>query len=713
MQGKPYTDLRKEAEFRLKSDTIDIKKLSDEDVRSLAHELQIHQIELEMQNEELHKAQLQVEGLLRKYSDLYNFAPVGYFTTNEKGLILETNLRGASMLGIERSLLIKKYLTVVKEDQDIYYLYRKKCLETGNREWCELRIDIHGGGQFYALLESIAVQDADGNFGRIRTIVTDITERKLAEEELARSETKYSNLIETAQDAIVCDLDQVITVWNKSAERLFGYSKEEIIGRPVSILIPEKYKKEHREGIERFLKTGESRIMGKTVELTGMTKEGIEVPLELSLTHQKIDNRQYFFTAIVRDITGRKEVMSALKQSEEQYRTLVQAMPDIIYKVDENGFFVFLNDSVRTLGYEPGDLIGKHFSTIVHPDNVKSFSRIMLLNERSDKKSGDEDVPKLFDERRTRERMTHSLKLRLVAKSNDLLKTHVPGKSSSTTLFCEITATGIYFDVDKNREFHGTVGIISDITDKIELQQEVVRAGQLALIGEMAAGLAHEINNPVYGIINYAQLIVDESDKDNRIHEFGKLIMEEGSRIADMTRNLLTLSRDKTNEKGTIQIDELITSSLKLSETQLKKDEIIIKVNIPEDIPAVFADPREMKQVFLNLIHNARYALNEKYSGKDKEKILEISCKKASIDGCRYIQIIFRDRGVGIPESIINNITSPFFTTKPPSKGTGIGLSICNSIINNNNGKMVIESDSGIFTKVIISLPAKKVEMKE
>ena len=707
---KTCTDLRKEAELRLKSDTIDIKKLSDEEVRCLAHELQVHQIELEMQNEELHKAQLQVEELLRKYSDLYNFAPVGYFTTNEKGLILETNLRGASMLGIERSLLIKQYLTAVKEDQDTYYLHRRKCLETGNRARCELRIVINGGGQFFALLESIAVQDADDNFNRIRTIVTDITERKLAEEELAQSEAKYSNLIETAQDAIVCDIDQVITVWNKSAERLFGYSKEEIIGQPVSILIPEKYKKEHREGIEKFLKTGESRIIGKTVEITGMTKEGIEVPLEMSLTYQKLDNRHHFFTAIIRNITERKKMMSTLQQSEEQYRTLVETIPDIIYKIDENGFFTFLNNSVRTLGYEPKDLIGKHFSSILHPDDIKPFSRFTVLKEHSGKETDGKGVSKLFDERRTHGRMTKSLKLRLIPKDQDMLKRDIQGRSGEITTFGEITATGIYHnkEVGENNCFVGTVGIITDITDKMKMQAEMVRADQLALIGKMAAGLSHEINNPINGIMNCAQLIMDESKENTRLYKFSKIIIAESKRIATLTKNLLYLSRRTVGQKSHVQIYETIYQSLSLMMIQLKKDNIIVKFNISKDTPAIYGSFQEIQQVFLNLVQNALYALNEKYPGKDMDKILEVSCNKTSISNNQYVRIIFHDHGIGIPENLLNKTTNPFFTTKPLTKGTGLGLSISQRIVYNHDGKMVVESVYGEFTKIIIYLPVKK-----
>ncbi|NOG83072.1 MAG: PAS domain-containing sensor histidine kinase [Planctomycetes bacterium] len=249
------------------------------------------------------------------------------------------------------------------------------------------------------------------------------------------------------------------------------------------------------------------------------------------------------------------------------------------------------------------------------------------------------------------------------------------------------------------------MGIIIDVTEKIKLQAEMIRAGQLALLGELAAGIAHEINNPIYSIINFAQLIADESDRDNRVHAFGKLIMEEGNRIADLTANLVSLSRSTDGPKMSVPIHELISNSLKLIGMQLKKDHITIKDTISKEIPPLIVNPQEIHQVFLNLIQNARYALNEKYPGKDKDKILEISCNTVFIDDHQYVRIIFYDHGIGIAEEILFKVKSLFFTTKPPNKGTGIGLSVSENIIHNHGGKITIESIWGEFTKVLIDLP--------
>ncbi|MDR4503922.1 MAG: PAS domain S-box protein [Candidatus Scalindua sp.] len=707
-QQEQEFELRKRAETRLKSQVQVSEEMSNSDMKKLIHELEVHQVELQMQNDELLKTQMKLEESRERYANLYDFAPVGYLTFDRDGVIREANLTIADLLATKRNLLINSLFHhfVKREDQDIFYLHRKRIFEGKKAETCELKLKGKDDREWYVRLDSVRVQDSRNN-STCRTVITDITGQKKMENLLKESEERHRKLIETAQDAIVCDVNQVITDWNRSAEKIFGYSKREIIGQPISLLIPEKYREDHSEGVRRYLKTGKTKIIGKTVEISGVTKEGVEIPLEISITHQKLRNEKHLFTAIIRDITERKEAIKALEQSEEKYRTLVETIPDIVYKIDENGYFTFVNNSIRNLGYEPEELLGKHFSQILHPDDVNNLSRSVVLEKYSGIKTKEMDTPKLFDERRSKKRMTRNLEVRLVTKNQVRAKGDIGGRRGLLTSFGEIVATGHYYDNGHNhsRRFGGTVGIIIDITEKIKLQAEMIRAGQLALIGELAAGVAHEINNPIYSMINLAQLITDESDKDSRPYTFGKLIMEEGNRIADLTADLVSLSRSTDGPKKPVPIHELISNSFKLIGMQLEKDHITIKVNIPKEIPPLIVNPQEIHQVFLNLIQNARYALNEKYPGRDKDKILEISCNTVFIDDHQYVRIIFFDRGIGIPEEILHRVKSLFFTTKPPNKGTGIGLSVSKTIIHNHGGVITIESIRGKFTKVVIDLP--------
>jgi len=232
---KKSSDLRKKAEKKLKPATMPIEKLPDEEVRKLAHELQVHQIELEMQNEELRDSQIELEKSRNRYSRLYDFAPIGYFTISEKGLILEINLTGASMLGVERGFLIKKSLRnfISRESQDIYYLHRKQAFETKKHEACELTMKKKDDFQFHVRLESIAVQDNEGHYNRLHTIISDVTERKQVEEKLR----KLSQAVEQSPCTVmITDINGDIEYVNNKFSQLTGYTSQEVIGKNPRIL---------------------------------------------------------------------------------------------------------------------------------------------------------------------------------------------------------------------------------------------------------------------------------------------------------------------------------------------------------------------------------------------------------------------------------------------------------------------------------------------
>jgi PAS domain S-box-containing protein len=184
-----FADLRRRAEEAVQDQLVDVARLSADDIQHLVHELQVHQTELEMQNEELRRAQLQLEESRDKYVDLYDFAPVGYFTVAERGLILEANLTGATMLGVDRSRLLKQPFSrfVAWDNEDTFYFHRKQVFETRTPQVCDLKMVKRDSTLFEAQLESIAVPDSEGNYNRFRTAVIDITERVRAEEALRQA----------------------------------------------------------------------------------------------------------------------------------------------------------------------------------------------------------------------------------------------------------------------------------------------------------------------------------------------------------------------------------------------------------------------------------------------------------------------------------------------------------------------------------------------
>jgi signal transduction histidine kinase len=248
--------------------------------------------------------------------------------------------------------------------------------------------------------------------------------------------------------------------------------------------------------------------------------------------------------------------------------------------------------------------------------------------------------------------------------------------------------------------------LIRDITTRKLAEAEAARAGYLASIGELAAGVAHEINNPIHGIISLAEMVQDNTADLNMTLSIAERIIKEGERIGGIVSNLLSFARER-NKKETELVDmgDILNRSLALIEKQIEKDGIHLIIDFPPNLARIQVVSQEIQQVFLNLLSNARYALNQKFSGKDANKILRITGRCIDIDGNSFVRTIFHDSGGGIPEEAIDKVVKPFYSTKPPGEGTGLGLSISQEIVARCQGKIYIESDYGAFTKVTIDLP--------
>lgn len=252
-----------------------------------------------------------------------------------------------------------------------------------------------------------------------------------------------------------------------------------------------------------------------------------------------------------------------------------------------------------------------------------------------------------------------------------------------------------------------------EIGGKLQAQAEAIRASQLASLGELAAGVAHEINNPLNGVINYAQMLHNRFAGNDKAREVTERLLREGNRIAAIVGSLLAFARPQTEAKRPVALGEVINDCLALAGVQLHKQGIRLQIDLPPKLPRVLAMPQRLQQVFLNLISNARYALNEKYPEAHPEKILEISGEAVQLQGQEWVRLTFQDYGIGIPEAIRDKILNPFFTTKPPDRGTGLGLSISHGIIKDHEGRLKISSVPGVFTAVIIHLPALHIQEED
>jgi signal transduction histidine kinase len=250
-----------------------------------------------------------------------------------------------------------------------------------------------------------------------------------------------------------------------------------------------------------------------------------------------------------------------------------------------------------------------------------------------------------------------------------------------------------------------TLLVARDLTEEERHKAEALRAAQLASIGELAAGVAHEINNPINGILNYAQMLKDLA-ADNQSEEIISRIDAEGKRIASIVRNLLDFSRHRVEEPEPVDGAALLNDCLELVKHQLLRDHIIIEEAIDQDLPLIFCNPSQVQQVFLNIISNSRYALNKRYPGSHPNKKLHLSITPATEDKRPCIRFNLMDFGTGIEHHLINRVFDPFFSTKPNGEGTGLGLSISYGLIRDNGGSLRIKSLHNSYTTVTIDLPA-------
>jgi PAS domain S-box-containing protein len=246
--------------------------------------------------------------------------------------------------------------------------------------------------------------------------------------------------------------------------------------------------------------------------------------------------------------------------------------------------------------------------------------------------------------------------------------------------------------------------------DREEMQHQLYQSSKMASIGELSAGVAHEINNPLNGIINFAQLLKDEETQRSEFEQqMIDGIIDEGERIAQIVRGLLTFASGTTHELSHVHFADSIKTSIALFGRQFEKDGISLEIDLEPDLPLVHADGSRLRQVFVNMISNAHHALKAKPSDSVERKVFRISARRSGKDG-KLVRVEFYDNGIGIKPEDLNKVFDPFFTTRREAGGTGLGLSVSFGIVRDFGGTITVESEEGKFTRFIIELAAIETE---
>ena len=259
----------------------------------------------------------------------------------------------------------------------------------------------------------------------------------------------------------------------------------------------------------------------------------------------------------------------------------------------------------------------------------------------------------------------------------------------------------------QNSSVEAVLLVARDLTEEDLTKAEAMRAAQLASIGELAAGVAHEINNPINGIINYAQIILDDP-KDPENPDLLKRIIKEGKRVASIVSNLLDFSRRREESAEVVSIHKIVNNCLELIQHRFKNDMITIVQDLPVDLPQVYCNAQQIQQVLLNILSNGRYALNKRYKIRDPNKVFSITGEPVQRDNNSYVRLTLTDNGTGIEHDTIDRVFDPFYSTKPKGEGTGLGLSISHGLMQDNNGLLRIQTEPGKSTSLIVDLPVSQ-----
>ncbi len=486
--------------------------------------------------------------------------------------------------------------------------------------------------------------------------------------EIVAAKQYTENILTSMKDTLlVVSADGIIQTANEAACQLLQYRQDELVGSPVATVIADGF-----DGAKGTSGNGHPA----NVEKQYRRKDGRQLPVSFSSSVLRdASGTDQGFVCVAQDITERKQAEEGLIASERKYRrlskefhALLDAIPDSLTLLDPELKILWANKGAeRHLGV-PGD----------------PLSGQPCHQARPGYRRGSSDCP--------------------------VMESFASGCEAQRQ---QVGADGRYYDVrafpikDESGKVSSVIEVAVDITGKIKLQADATQAAHLASLGELAAGVAHEINNPINSIINYAQILQDEAgEKGGSAADILQRILDDGDRVANIVRSLLSFARVSREEKLPTAIADVLENTLALTRTQMRKEGINLQIDCPEELPLIMANPQQIEQVFLNLINNSRYALNQKYPGADEKKGLEIAATELEVDGVPRVQIVFHDYGTGIAVEILDQVLHPFFSTKPMGVGTGLGLSISHGIVSDHGGRMAIESSQGQFTRVVIDLPA-------
>src|SRR5438874_3286197 len=448
---------------------------------------------------------------------------------------------------------------------------------------------------------------------------------------------------------------------------MLGYdSKEEVLKRRVpEIFVDREERKLVKEEVER-----QPMIQGK--EITLIRRDGTSIVcLNTAAAVRDNSGRVLRYQGALMDITERREMERRLHQQQEFARRLVDSFPDLILVLDANAHYTFVSPRCKdVLGYDIEEAQNMAFGGRTHPEDLPAAESLY-----QDIIAGRQSFASL--EIRVRHKLGEWRRIRFN--------------------FSPLA--------DEKGNVEGVVLSGRDVTDLKRLEEQLIQAEKLAAMGQMLAGVAHELNNPLTAILGVTELLRERQGEDDSTKRQLELTHRQARRAARIVQNLLEFSRPASPQKKPLDLSNLLDRTLQLHEHSLRRNNVEVDFHLQPDLPGVIGDANQLIQVFLNLITNAEQAIREV---RDAGRI-QI---RAGRNG-NQLAITVQDDGVGIRPESLPRIFDPFYTTKRPGGGTGLGLSICMSIIREHGGNIEAETLPGGGSAFTVYLPSAAAEQAE
>jgi two-component system NtrC family sensor kinase len=463
---------------------------------------------------------------------------------------------------------------------------------------------------------------------------------------------------------------------NQALLDMLGYkSKAEFLNMDITkdLYVRPEDRQKFREMIER-----EGHVIDYEVEFK--RKDGSSVFVLLT-GHTRYDQNGNIlgYEGLNVDISHRKLMERQLREAHDFINKIIQSSPNAIMATDMKGNILIWNRAAEeTLGYKSTDVIGKMNIDKIYPDGM---ARKVMQMVRSPEHGG-------------------------VGRLKVYPMVYV--RHDGTVVEGNLSAAIIY---DSGGKEIASVGSFVDLKDRLEMeralrrtQEQLLQSEKLAAMGRLTSQIAHELNNPLYGIMNTLELLKTEIPPQSKRRKVLEMALSETVRLSDMLRKMLSFSKPDQQEKQAVDLNIVLDEILLLHEKQLQENDIKIKTTFTEGIPQIRASKDQLRQVFLNLVSNARDAMPDGGT---------LSVMTASDNENVRIEIV--DSGIGIAEEHLKKIFDSFFTTKDSVKGVGLGLSVCYGFIKDHGGDIQVQSKVGAGTTFTITFPIfqESAEKKE